>query len=125
MTRIIITDDSALARMFIRRCLEIAGPELSEFIELDNGAKALECLGSTDVDLVVTDLTMPQMDGLELLRQMSENPTMQNTPVLVVTSAGNTAQHEEIRSLGAKVLQKPVTPPMIAEALAELLPESV
>lgn len=125
MTRIIITDDSALARMFIRRCLEIAGPEKSEFIEVDNGAKALECLNNSEVDLVVTDLTMPQMDGLEMLRQMSEIPKLKNTPVMVVTSAGNTAQHDEIRSLGAKILHKPVTPPMVAEALAELLPESV
>lgn len=122
--RVVIADDSALARMFLRRCLEISGLNDAEFVEAADGAEALEKLKEVPTDLLVTDLTMPDVDGLELMRRISASPRLNGTPVLVVTSAGNEAQREELMALGViAILSKPINPPVVADALEKIFPE--
>lgn len=122
--RVVIADDSALARMFLRRCLEISGLNDAEFVEASDGAEALEKLKEVPTDLLVTDLTMPDVDGLELMRRISASPRLNGTPVLVVTSAGNEAQREELMELGVvAILSKPINPPVVADALEKVFPE--
>lgn len=109
--RIAIVDDSGTARMFIRRCLEIAGFQGAEIIEAENGKDALEKIRNAPVDLLLTDLTMPVMDGTTLLKWIKANPKMSELPVLVISSAGNPAKEVELKALGAiGVLDKPVSP---------------
>ena len=121
--RIAIVDDSGTARMFIRRCLEIAGFREAEIIEAENGRDALEKIRQTPVDLLLTDLTMPVMDGLTLLKWLKANPKFSELPVLVVTSAGNPAREEELLRLGAMgVLNKPISPARLNQLLQGLLP---
>jgi Response regulator containing a CheY-like receiver domain and an HTH DNA-binding domain len=121
MKKIIIADDSALARMFIRRCLEIAGLCDSEFRDACDGLDALRQMKENPPDLLVTDLTMPNMNGIELLRQISACPEFSGLPVLVVTSAGNEEQRKQLYELGAaKILSKPLSPPMLVEAIDEI-----
>ena len=115
---VVIADDSALARMFIRRCLEIAGLGDANFIEASDGSEAIACMKKIKADLLVTDLTMPNMNGIELMRRISSSPRLSGTPVLVVTSAGNMEQRKELLELGAtRILSKPVNPPALIEAL--------
>lgn len=122
--RVVIADDSALARMFLRRCLEIAGLNDAEFLEAANGAEALTILKENPSDLLVTDLTMPEVDGLGLMRSIVASPRLFGTPVLVVTSAGNESQREELLNLGAKrILTKPINPQVVSDALEEIFPE--
>ncbi|MDD4731426.1 MAG: response regulator [Desulfovibrio sp.] len=124
MERVIIADDSATARMVIRRCLEIAGLAGAEFLEAANGLEALELLEWGPPDLLVTDLTMPVMGGLDLLKRLKEDEEFNNVPVLVISSAKNEANEQEMKELGAfAVLPKPVNPAMLAEALSPLLPD--
>jgi len=116
--KIVIADDSALARMFIRRCLEIAGLGDSEFFEAGDGAEALQRLKEIRADMLVTDLTMPNMNGIELLKRISASPRLTGLPVLVVTSAGNEEQRKQLMELGAtRILSKPISPPMLVEAI--------
>jgi len=118
---VVIADDSALARMFIRRCLEIAGLGDANFIEASDGSEAILCMKKVKADLLVTDLTMPNMNGIELMRKISSSPRLSGTPVLVVTSAGNTEQRKELLELGATlILSKPVSPPVLIDALQEV-----
>ena len=115
---IVIADDSALARMFIRRCLEIAGLGEANFFEASDGREALVKMKEIKADLLVTDLTMPNMNGIELMRRISSSPRLNGTPVLVVTSAGNEQQRKELMELGAtRILSKPISPPMLVEAI--------
>lgn len=115
---IVIADDSALARMFIRRCLEIAGLGEANFFEASDGSEALVKMKEVKADLLVTDLTMPNMNGIELMRRVSSSPRLNGTPVLVVTSAGNEEQRRELMELGAtKILSKPISPPILIEAI--------
>lgn len=109
--RIAIVDDSGTARMFIRRCLEIAGFQGAEIIEAENGKDALEKIRSAPVDLLLTDLTMPVMDGTTLLKWIKANPKLAALPVVIISSAGNPAKEVELKALGAMgVLDKPVSP---------------
>lgn len=122
--RVIIADDSALARMFLRRCLEISGLSEAEFVEVGDGLEALEVLKKDRIDLVVTDLTMPNMTGLELVRSIDSNPDIDALPILVVTSSGNEEQRKELLDLGASaILSKPISPPVVSEALAKIFPD--
>ncbi len=118
---IVIADDSALARMFIRRCLEIAGLGEANFFEASDGSEALVRMKEVKADLLVTDLTMPNMNGIELMRRISVSPRLNGTPVLVVTSAGNEEQRRELMELGAtRILSKPISPPILIEAIQDV-----
>ncbi len=121
--RIAIVDDSGTARMFIRRCLEIAGFREAEIIEAEHGRDALEKIRREPVDLLLTDLTMPVMDGETLLKWIKANPRMADLPVLIITSAGNPAKEQELLALGALgVLNKPVSPARLNQLLHDLRP---
>ncbi|MDR2643077.1 MAG: response regulator [Planctomycetaceae bacterium] len=118
---IVIADDSALARMFIRRCLEIAGLGDANFFEASDGSEAILRMKEVKADLLVTDLTMPNMNGIELMRKISVSPRLSGTPVLVVTSAGNVEQRKELMELGVtRILSKPISPPLLIEAIQEV-----
>ena len=118
---VVIADDSALARMFVRRCLEIAGLGDANFIEASDGSEAISCMKKIKADLLVTDLTMPNMNGIELMRKISSSPRLSGTPVLVVTSAGNTEQRKELLELGVtRIISKPVSPPILIDALNQV-----
>ena len=118
---VVIADDSALARMFIRRCLEIAGLGDAHFIEASDGSEAISCMKKIKADLLVTDLTMPNMNGIELMRKISSSPRLSGTPVLVVTSAGNAEQRSELLELGVtRILSKPISPPILIDALQQV-----
>ncbi len=112
MKRIVVADDSATARMFICRCLEIIGLGDAMIIEAENGKEALAKIKEAPTDLLITDLNMPVMDGETLLKWLNANPKLAGLPTLVVTSAGNPAKETELLTLGAMaVLNKPVSPP--------------
>lgn len=122
--RILIADDSNLARMVTKRSLEVAGLEASEFHEAADGAAAFSLLRTRRFDLLVTDVTMPKMDGVELLRRVKDIHLLRHMPVLVVTSAGNPARREELAALGADaVFPKPLSVPDLVLKLQELFPD--
>jgi len=121
MQTILIADDSSTARMIIRRCLEIAGCLECRFLEAANGEQALTILGREQVDLLVTDLNMPVMDGHRLLAHVRSMPKLEPMPVLVITSQGNPVLEAHLIEQGAdRVIPKPITPGGLQKVLAEL-----
>ena len=122
MKRIIIADDSTTARMFIKRCLQIIGLGDVEIIEAEHGKAALVAAKTQEVDLLLTDLNMPVMDGETLIKWVKASPKLGDLPVIVITSAGNPAKEAQLLELGAhRVLNKPVSPPIMMDALAEFM----
>ncbi len=122
MKRIIIADDSTTARMFIKRCLQIIGLGDVEIIEAEHGKEALAAAKAQEVDLLLTDLNMPVMDGETLIKWVKASPKLGDLPVIVITSAGNPAKEEQLLELGAhRVLNKPVSPPVMMDALADFI----
>ncbi|MCW9050449.1 MAG: response regulator [Deltaproteobacteria bacterium] len=122
MKKIIVADDSSTARMFIKRCLQIIGLGDAEIIEAEHGKEALAAAKAQDVDLLLTDLNMPVMDGETLLKWVKSSPKLCDLPVIVITSAGNPVKEAQLLELGAhRVLNKPVSPPMLMDALADFI----
>lgn len=122
MKRIIIADDSATARMFIKRCLEIIGLGDAEIVEAEHGKEALAAAKEKLPDVLLTDLNMPVMDGETLLKWVKASPKLCELPVIVITSAGNPAKEAQLLQIGARqVLNKPVSPPVMMQALADFL----
>jgi len=124
MKRIIVADDSTTARMFIKRCLQIIGFADAEIIEAEHGKEALTAAKAQKVDLLLTDLNMPVMDGETLIKWVKASPKLCDLPIIVITSAGNPAKEAQLLEMGAhRVLNKPVSPPMMMEALADFIEE--
>lgn len=121
INQILIADDSGVTRKMVQRSLEVAGLKGRTFIHVGNGAEALVVLESQTIDLLVTDLNMPVMDGLELLRAMATRPACKGVRVLVVTSVASGAWETELRGLGAAaVVRKPLSGESFPVVLAEL-----
>ena len=76
MKRVVIADDSSMARAFIIKCLHVAGYHDAEIAEAKNGQEALEFLREKPADLLITDLNMPVLDGLQLVRRVSASRRM-------------------------------------------------
>lgn len=108
---ILIIDDSETSRMIIKKCLIISGMEKSMFYEAEDGIKALTFLGNQTVDLVVTDLNMPRMDGLTLIKKLKMSPRFQDLPVVVISSLGSDQLEKDLMALQVLgVIKKPLTP---------------
>lgn len=118
---ILVADDSATARMIIKRCVEIAGLMDAEFIEAEDGKQALKLAREQPVDLLITDLNMPNMDGHSLLKHVKASPKLHDLPVIVISSASNKQIKSDLLGQGAwAVLNKPITPASVAKALGNL-----
>ncbi len=118
MNRIVIADDSVTARMFTKRCLEVLGYKDVETIEAEDGAQALETVKKFETDLLITDLTMPIMDGTELVKVIGSDSSLSSVRIIVVTSAGNPAKEEELSEYGASIICKPISPAKLAAVLS-------
>ncbi len=107
---ILVVDDSAFARSFVIRSLSICGLENAEYREAENGEEALSIIKSGNIDLVFTDLNMPDMTGEELLEKIKSNPSYVDLPVVVITSLKNPAKEKSLLSNKAMaVLEKPIS----------------
>lgn len=120
LEKIMIVDDSATSRMIIKRCFQMAGYQDSTYIEAEDGLKAMSNLNRTEVDLVVTDLNMPKMDGTTFIKKLRLMEKTQNLPVLVISSMGNERLETELANKGVMgILRKPMTPEKVTELLGE------
>jgi two-component system chemotaxis response regulator CheY len=94
---ILIVDDSATVRKFVSVSLSMQGFAV---IAACDGMDALEKLPSSQVDLVITDLNMPNMDGFEFIRALRENPQYAELPVIILTSLTDEVSREQGAKLG-------------------------
>lgn len=118
---ILIIDDSSTSRKIIKRCLEIAGYSESEFIEAQDGITALDLLDRQKVDLIISDLIMPKIDGITLLKKIKLNPAFEKIPVIVITSMGDEKSVEYLHEHNiSNFVRKPVSPEKILKALESI-----
>jgi len=122
MPKVLIADDSALARAFMIRCIQISGIGDLEFFEAANGLEVIEILKELQPDLLITDVNMPKCDGIDLVKRLKANPKTSTLPVIVMTSAGNIEQRAELENLGvSSILSKPFAVPDAVDIANALL----
>lgn len=120
--RVLIVDDSSVMRKIVERTLRQAGLELEEVLEANNGAEGLAILQKKTVDLILTDINMPTMDGLEFVRQLQPLENAKGVPVVMITTEGSEARVVEAISCGARAyIRKPFTADQVKERVTPLL----
>jgi two-component system chemotaxis response regulator CheY len=114
MPRHVMTvDDSKTMRDMVSFTLRSAGFQVSE---AEDGQKALQVLHTTSVDLVITDLNMPKLDGVGLIRALRADPKHRATPILMLTTESDPAKKAEGRGAGATGwLVKPFNPEKLVD----------
>jgi two-component system chemotaxis response regulator CheY len=110
-SNILIVDDSVLTRTAIKRVINMIDVDVDEIYEASNGIEALEVLDNNNIALVLADLNMPQMNGIELVHKMKEVDRHSSIPVVVVSTESSTTRIEELLAEGIKgYLHKPFQP---------------
>ena len=119
--KVLIVDDSSTMRKIVTRSLRQAGLDVGEILEAGDGQEALQTLASQPVDLILSDINMPNMDGLEFLRQKSSNPSLQKIPVVMITTEAVADTLTLVKQLGAVgSIKKPFTPDQVNDVLGPL-----
>jgi two-component system, chemotaxis family, chemotaxis protein CheY len=120
--QIMIVDDSPAMRAFIVRVIQLSGLDTAKCIEAGNGREALAMLHEHPVDIILTDINMPVMNGEEFLRLLDEDARLQTIPVLVVSTDGSAHRMRRMMALRAKgYLTKPFSPEVLRAEMEKLL----
>ncbi|NPU85379.1 MAG: response regulator [Syntrophaceae bacterium] len=119
---ILITDDSLSMRAVIRKVITLSGIPVTECFEAANGRQALEILSRNWVDVIISDINMPEMNGMELLKELKQDNLFQEIPVIIVSTEGNRERIEEAERMGARgFLKKPFVPEELRSELYRIL----
>ena len=109
--RFLVVDDSPVMRAFVHRVLNLSGLDVGEVFEAGDGEEALDLLEREWVDVVLTDINMPNMDGEEFVARLSERGMLKLVTAIVVSTDATAARMEHLKSLGARgYLSKPFRP---------------
>jgi CheY-like chemotaxis protein len=123
--RFLVVDDHPINRLLVRQILKNAWPNC-QLVEADNGAKALEALHQQDFDVILMDMVMPEMDGIEAtsaLRLTFDQPA-RDTPVLGLTANVNPLDLERFAAAGVSaVVLKPFDAAKVCAQVEEMLRE--
>lgn len=117
---ILIVDDSAAMRGLLVATIETLGQV--KVVQAANGFEALRVLPREQIDLILTDINMPDINGLELLSFVRSNPLYQKLPVVIISTEGSRQDIDRALSLGANdYLVKPFVPAKLLELIQRLL----
>ncbi len=119
---VLVVDDSAAMRGFIRRVLDMSGFDVGEVFEAGDGLEALAILEDSTIDVVLTDINMPRMNGEELMLHLREDADLSEVPVLVLSADSSEARVGRMMAAGARgYLPKPLSPERLRTELDRVL----
>lgn len=119
---VLIVDDSAAIRKILQRVLLQADVPVGKVFEAGDGVEALKVLQGQSVGLILSDINMPNMDGLQFLRRVRANQVWKSVPVVMITTEGSQNKVLEAVQLGASgYVKKPFTADQIKEKLTGLI----
>ena len=117
---ILIVDDSSSLRTVVKLALQRAGYEVHEAADGQEALTRLDQLAK--VHLIVSDVNMPRMDGITLVKHVKQHPRHRFAPVVMLTTEGQDAKKEQGRAAGAKAwIVKPFNPPQLLDAVSKLV----
>jgi two-component system chemotaxis response regulator CheY len=118
--RILTVDDSRTMREMVALTLRGAGFDV---VQADDGINALKTLETNEVDMIITDLNMPNMDGLELVRALRSKPQFKGVPILFLTTRNSDADKSAGRAAGATGwIVKPFDPARLVQVVNKVCP---
>ena len=116
----LVVEDSPVMRQLL--VFALARVRNLRVVEADDGVDGLRKLASTRFDIVITDINMPVMDGLKLVRRIRSDPTHKDTPVIIITTEGSHEDRQRALQLGANAyITKPIQAPQVIAKVKELL----
>jgi two-component system chemotaxis response regulator CheY len=118
----LIVDDSSAIRKILVRVLSQTDLPIKHVHEASDGAEALKIVAANDISLILSDINMPNVDGLELLTKLRSTPKWKDLSVVMITTEGSQAKVMEAVQLGAKgYVRKPFTADQIKEKVLACL----
>ena len=121
---VLIIDDSSSMRAVIKKTLKVSGFNVGKFLMAGDGKEALKVLEGQWVDIILTDINMPNMNGMELLTEMKKDEMLKSIPVVMVTTEGSDRVMQESMRLGAQgYVKKPFRPEEIKGILNSIMGE--
>jgi two-component system chemotaxis response regulator CheY len=122
LLRVLVVDDSTVMRRMVVKSLEMGGLPVDEVFEADSGLQALRILDDHWVDLVLCDINMPNMNGVELVERMANDVLTAKIPVVMVTTERSEVRISQLKKLGVTAyLNKPFRPEALAQTVRDLL----
>lgn len=122
VANLLIVDDSASMRQIIKRVITLSGFTTGDIYEAENGLEAFKVLAGKQVDMVLSDIHMPEMDGITLLEKMKNNKALSRVPVVMVTTEARKQLVNKVMDLGAAgYITKPFHPEEIKKLLQDIL----
>lgn len=125
---ILVVDDSKVTRKMIGRTLAMAGIPIGSLVEAENGAEGLKKMQAlflmerAPFDVVIADINMPEMNGVEMIERMNDDPKLKAIPVVVVSTEGSQTRIEELRGLGVQAyIRKPFTPEDVRDMIRQIV----
>jgi len=123
---VLIVDDSATMRAVIKKTIKVSGFNVGQFLEAGDGEQALSVLQEEWVDLVLSDINMPNMNGLELIGRMHADEMLRSIPVVMVTTESGAEKVKQSEELGAVgYIKKPFLPQDIKMTLSSIMGEEI
>lgn len=119
---ILIVEDCPVMRLVIKRALGLMGFYIGSVFEAANGKEGLELLDREIIHLVIIDITMPVMDGVEMLEEIRKKPVLSSVPILTVSTETNQNRITFIENLSSELIHKPFTLELLKEKVLKLLP---
>lgn len=118
---VLIVEDCPVMRLVITRTLRMSGIPVDQIYEAENGLEGLECLDAEEVGLVIADINMPVMDGVEMLEHIRANPATFDVPVLTVSTESNEQRIGFIEIFSTGFVHKPFTPEKLRDKILEVM----
>lgn len=118
---ILVVDDSATMRSMIQRIIRISGLPVENFYEAGNGQEALAILKENRVDLMLVDLNMPVMNGMELIQAVRGKIEFAEMPIVVVSTESSATRIADLAALGLGFVHKPFTPEQVRQVILKAL----
>ncbi|KAF0123324.1 MAG: two-component system chemotaxis family response regulator CheY [bacterium] len=119
---ILVVDDSNSMRAVIKKVIFLSGFKVDRCFEAGNGREALAVLADDWVDVIISDINMPEVNGLELLNKLRQDILYKEIPVVIVTTEGSNERMEEVFNLGAKgFIKKPFFPEELRRVLCQVI----
>lgn len=119
---ILIVDDSGTMRGMIKRTLEISGLDIGQVFEAGNGIEALAQMSVNPVDVVLLDINMPVMNGIQFIERVRDDQRLRNIPVVIASTEGSEQRIAGLIEAGAKgFVRKPFRPEQLRDVLTPIV----